>query len=73
MSAVTYYTWLKKRNDNSGTLRAIITEECMSHQMAKKCAGSGLWFNHLHLAVQRDGVQGVSDVLCVEIKPRHKN
>ena len=36
ISAVTYYTWPKKRNDNSGTYRTIITENCMSHQMAYK-------------------------------------
>ena len=72
MSAVTYYTWLKKRNDNYGTFRAIITEKCMSHQMAKKCAESGLLFNHLQLTFQRDCVQGAYDVLCVNInnKPR---
>ena len=35
---------LKKRNDNSETLRAIATEKCMSPQMAKKCAGLGLLF-----------------------------
>ena len=39
---------------------------------AKKCAGSGLLFNHLQLTFQRDCVQGVSDVLYVDInnKPR---
>ena len=39
---------------------------------AKKCAGSGLLFNHLQLIFQRDCVQGVSDVLYVDInnKPR---
>ena len=26
---------LKKQNDNSGAFRAIATEKCMSHQMAK--------------------------------------
>ena len=34
---------LKKQNDNSGTFRAIATEKCMSHQMAKKSAGSALF------------------------------
>ena len=43
---------LKKRNDNSETFRAIATEKCMSPQMAKKCAGSGLLFMHLQLAFQ---------------------
>ena len=40
--------------------------------MTKRCAGSGLLFNHLQLTFQCDGVQGVSDVLCVDInnKPR---
>ena len=46
----------KKRNDNSRTFRAIITEKCMSHQLAKKYAGSGLLFNHLQLAFQRVGL-----------------
>ena len=32
---------LKKHNDNSGTFRAIATEECMSHQMAKKVCRIG--------------------------------
>ena len=58
---------LKKRNDNSGTFRAIATEKYMSHQMAKKCAGSGLLFMHLQLAFQRDGVHELYDVLCEEI------
>ena len=57
----------KKRNDKSGTFRAIATEKCMSHQMAKKCAGSGLLFMHLQLAFQRDGVHERYDVLCEEI------
>ena len=72
MSTVTYYTWLKKGNDDYGTFKAIITEKCMSHQMAKKCAGSRLLFNQLQLTFQRDYVQGVSDVLRVDInnKPR---
>ena len=35
--------------------------------MAKKYAGSGLLFMHLQLAFQRDGVQGLYDVLCDEI------
>ena len=74
MSAVTHYTksLLKKQNDNSGTFRAIATEKCMSYQMAKKCAGSGLLFMHLQLAFQRDGVHEFYDVLCEEInnKPR---
>ena len=63
---------LKKQNDNSGTFRAIATQKCMSHQMAKKCAGSGLLFMHLQLAFQRDGVHEFYDVLCEEInnKPR---
>ena len=52
---------LKKQNDNSGTFRAIATEKCMSHQMAKKCAGSGLLFMHLQLAFQRDGVHEFYD------------
>ena len=62
---------LMKRNDNSGTFRAITTEKCTSHQMAKKCAGSGL-FMHLQLAFQRDGVHEFDDVLSEEInnKPR---
>ena len=40
--------------------------------MAKKCAGSGLLFMHLHLAFQRDDVHEFYDVLCEEInnKPR---
>ena len=44
----------------------------MSHQMAKKCAGSGLLFMHLQLAFQRDGVHELYDGLCEEInnKPR---
>ena len=54
---------LKKQNDNSGTFRAITTEKCMSYQMAKKCAGSGLLFMHLQLAFQRDGVHEFYDVL----------
>ena len=58
---------LKKQNDNSGTFRAIATEKCMSHQMAKKCAGSGLLFMHLQLTFQRDGVHAFYDVLCEEI------
>ena len=63
---------LKKRNDNSETFRAIATEKCMSPQMAKKCAGSGLLFMHLQLAFQRDGVHAFYDVFCEEInnKPR---
>ena len=63
---------LKKQNDNSGTFRAIATEKCMSYQMAKKCAGSGLLFMHLQLAFLRDGVHELYDVLCEEInnKPR---
>ena len=63
---------LKKRNDNSETFRAIATEKCMSPQMAKKCAGSGLLFMHLQLAFQRDGVHAFYDVLCEESnnKPR---
>ena len=63
---------LKERNDNSGTFRAIPTEKCMNHQMAKKCAESGLLFMHLQLAFQRDGVHAFYDVLCDEInnKPR---
>ena len=63
---------LKKRNDNSGTFRAIATEKCISHKMAKKCAGSGLLFMHLQLAFQRDGVHACYDVLSEEIynKPR---
>ena len=68
MSVVTYHTWLKKQNDNYWTFRAIITE----HIWANKCAGSGLLFTHLQLTFQRDCVQGVSDVLYVDInnKPR---
>ena len=44
----------------------------MSHQLAKKCAGSGLLFMHLQLAFQRDVVHAFYDVLCEEInnKPR---
>ena len=63
---------LKKQNDNSGTFRAIATEKCMSYQMAKKCAGSGLLFMHLQLDFQRGGVHELYDVLCEEInnKPR---
>ena len=63
---------LKKQNDNSGTFRAIATEKCMIHQMAKKCAGSGVLFMHFQLAFQRDGVHVFYDVLCEEInnKPR---
>ena len=63
---------LNKRNDNSETFRAIATEKCMSPQMAKKCAGSGLLLMHLQLAFQRDGVHAFYDVLCEEInnKPR---
>ena len=51
---------------------SIATEKCMSHQMAKKCAGSGLLFMHLQLAIQRDGVHECYDVLSEEInnKPR---
>ena len=47
-------------------------KKCMSHQMAKKCAGSGLLFMHLQLAFQRDGVHEFYDVLSEEInnKPR---
>ena len=40
----------------------------MSHQMAKKCAGSGLLFINLQLAFQRDGEHELYDVLCEEIK-----
>ena len=40
----------------------------MSHQMTKKCAGSGLLFIHLQLACQRDGEHELYDVLCEEIK-----
>ena len=58
---------LKKGNDNSGTFRAIDTEKCMSHQMAKKCAGSGLLFMHLQLTFKRDGVHEFYDVLYEEI------
>ena len=62
---------LSKRNDNS-TFRAIATENCMSHQMAKTCAGSGQLFMHLRLTFQRDGVHAFYDVLYEEInnKPR---
>ena len=64
---------LKKRNDNSETFRAIATEKCMSPQMAKKCAGSGLLFMHLQLAFQRYGVHVFYDVLCEEINnKRHQ-
>ena len=71
MSAVTH-SIPKKQNNNSGTFRAIATEKYMSHQMAKKGAGSGLLFMHLQLAFQRDGVHSFYDVLCEEInnKPR---
>ena len=58
---------LKKRNDNSETFRAIVTEKCMSPQMAKKCARSALLFMHLQLAFLRDGVHAFYDVLCEEI------
>ena len=51
--------------------RAIATEKCMSHQIAKS-VGSGLLFMHLQLAFQRDCVHELYDVLCEEInnKPR---
>ena len=63
---------LKKRNDNSGTVKVIATEKDINHQMAKHCVGSGLLFMHLQLAFQRDGVHELYDVLCEEInnKPR---
>ena len=47
-------------------------KKCMSHQIVKQCAESGLLFMRLQLAFQRDGVHELYDVLCEENnnKPR---
>ena len=47
---------LKKQNDNSGKM--------YEPPNGQKCAGSGLLFMHLQLALQRDGVHAFYDVLC---------
>ena len=44
-------------------MRPLIDQKVISDELRTKIAGSGLSLNHLHLAYQRNGRQGVHEVL----------
>lgn len=64
--------FLEKKKKNLQTLQPLIQEKALSTGMADKAASSGLSFHHLELAFQRNGTDGLLNILKEKFdgKPR---
>ncbi|KAL9958595.1 hypothetical protein ACROYT_G035629 [Oculina patagonica] len=64
--------FLCKKRQNLQTFEQLIHEKVLSTKMAEKAASSGLNFHHLQLSFQRNGIDGVLNVLKEKFdgKPR---
>ena len=67
-----YSIFLQQKSANILTLQPLLQSKAISKRIAEKMAPSGLQYHHLLLAHQREGNDGVSNVLMEKFKGKRR-
>ena len=62
-SVIARNLWKAKQKENFGTFHSMIDKKYISHQMAMKCAGSGIRYHHLAETYKQKKLEGVTSLL----------